>query len=102
MPIGTAFHSRTSARCRSMNWREWSGYFAVSAYESNHVREYSAIRNAAALIDITPLYKYRVKGKDATRLVDLIVTRDVPKMKVGQVAYVHWCNGEGKVIDDGT
>jgi len=102
MPIGTAFHSRTSALCRSMSWREWSGYFAVSTYEVNHEREYSAIRNAAALIDISPLFKYRVSGKDATRLVDRIVTRDVPKMKVGQVAYVHWCDGEGKVIDDGT
>ena len=102
MPIGTAFHSRTSALCRSMSWREWSGYFAVSTYEVNHEREYSAIRNAAALIDISPLFKYRVTGKDATRLVDRIVTRDVPKMKVGQVAYTHWCDGEGKVIDDGT
>jgi aminomethyltransferase len=102
MPIGTAFHSRTSALCRSMSWREWSGYFAVSAYETNHEREYSAIRNAAALIDISPLFKYRVTGKDATRLVDRIVTRDVPKMAVGQVAYSHWCDGEGKVIDDGT
>jgi aminomethyltransferase len=102
MPIGTAFHSRTSALCRSMSWREWSGYFAVSAYETNHEREYSAIRNAAALIDISPLFKYRVTGKDATRLVDRIVTRDVAKMAVGQVAYSHWCDGEGKVIDDGT
>lgn len=102
MPIGTAFHSRTSALCRSMNWREWSGYFAVSAYEVNHEREYSAIRNAAALIDISPLFKYRITGPDATRLADRILTRDVAKMAVGQVAYVHWCDGDGKVIDDGT
>jgi aminomethyltransferase len=102
MPIGTAFHSRTQALCKSMNWREWSGYFAVSAYESNHEREYSAIRNAAALIDISPLFKYRVTGRDATRLVDRIVTRDVAKLKVGQVTYTHWCDGLGKVIDDGT
>jgi len=85
-----------------MNWREWSGYFAVSAYEVNHEREYSAIRNAAALIDISPLFKYRVTGRDATRLADRILTRDVAKMAVGQVAYVHWCDGDGKVIDDGT
>jgi aminomethyltransferase len=30
------------------------------------------------------------------------VTRDVPKMAVGQVAYTNWCDGDGKVIDDGT
>jgi aminomethyltransferase len=102
MPIGTPFHARTSALCESMSWREWAGYFAVSAYEANHEREYNAIRNAAALIDVSPLFKYRVSGRDATRLVDRVVTRDVPKMAVGQVAYTHWCDGDGKVIDDGT
>jgi aminomethyltransferase len=102
MPIGTAFHSRTSALCESMSWRDWAGYFAVSAYEAHHEREYNAIRNAAALIDVSPLFKYRVSGKDAARLADRILTRDVPKMKVGQVAYTHWCDGDGKVIDDGT
>jgi aminomethyltransferase len=102
MPIGTPFHPRTSALCESMNWREWAGYFAVSAYEASHEREYNAIRNAAALIDVSPLFKYRVSGRDATRLVDRVVTRDVPKMAVGQVSYTHWCDGDGKVIDDGT
>ena len=69
MPIGTPFHPRTSALCESMSWREWAGYFAVSAYEANHEREYNAIRNAAALIDVSPLFKYRVSGtrRDAPR-----------------------------------
>jgi len=85
-----------------MSWRDWAGYFAVSSYEVHHEREYNAIRNAAALIDVSPLFKYRVSGRDATRLVDRVVTRDVPKMKPGQVSYTHWCDGRGKVIDDGT
>jgi aminomethyltransferase len=102
MPIGTPFHPRTSALCESMSWREWSGFYAVSTYEVVHDREYNAIRNAAALIDVSPLFKYRLSGPDATRLGDRVLTRDVAKMKVGQVAYVHWCDGDGKVIDDGT
>lgn len=102
MPIGTPFHARTSALCESMSWREWAGYFTVSSYEVVHEREYNAIRNAAALIDISPLFKYRVSGRDATRLLDRILTRDAARMKVGQVAYTHWCDGDGKVIDDGT
>ena len=102
MPIGTPFHARTAALCESMSWRDWAGYFAVSQYAATHEREYNAIRNAAALIDVSPLFKYRLSGRDATRLVDRVVTRDVPKMAVGQVAYTHWCDGDGKVIDDGT
>ena len=102
MPIGTPFHKRTLALCESLNYREWSGYYTVSAYETHHDHEYNAIRNAAALIDISPLFKYRVTGKDATRLVDRIITRDVRKISVGQVVYTPWCDEHGKVIDDGT
>jgi aminomethyltransferase len=102
MPIGTPFHQRTFALCESLNYREWSGYYTVSAYETHHEHEYNAIRNAAALIDISPLFKYRVTGKDATRLVDRIITRDMRKVSVGQVVYTPWCDEQGKVIDDGT
>ena len=70
MPIGTAVHEKTFALCESLSYREWSGYYAVSSYETHHEHEYNAIRNAAALIDVSPLYKYRVSGRDATRLVD--------------------------------
>src|SRR5213075_2899622 len=64
--------------------------------------EYNAIRNASALIDISPLFKYLVTGKDATRLVNRIITRDINKVTVGQVIYCCWCDEQGKVIDDGT
>jgi len=54
------------------------------------------------LIDISPLYKYLISGKNATKLVNRIITRDVNKVAVGQVIYCCWCDEEGKVIDDGT
>jgi aminomethyltransferase len=102
MPIGTAVHERTFALCESLNYREWSGYYAVSAYEGHHEHEYNAIRNASALIDVSPLFKYLITGPDAARFVDRIITRDVSKMSVGQVFYTPWCDEHGKVIDDGT
>jgi aminomethyltransferase len=102
MPIGTPVHARTFSLCESLNYREWSGYYAVSAYEGHHEHEYNAIRNAAALIDVSPLFKYMVTGRDAGRLVDRLITRDVSKMTVGQVFYTPWCDERGKVIDDGT
>jgi aminomethyltransferase len=102
MPIGTAVHERTFALAESLNYREWSGYYAVSAYEAHHEHEYNAIRNASALIDISPLFKYIVSGRDAAKLVDRVITRDVQKLAVGQVYYTPWCDDHGKVIDDGT
>ena len=102
MPVGTAFHERTFPLCHSLNYREWSGYYTVSVYEVHHEHEYNAIRNAAALIDISPLYKYLITGKDATKLVNRVITRDINKVAVGQVIYCCWCDEQGKVIDDGT
>ena len=102
MPIGTPFHERTFALCESLNYRDWSGYYTVSSYETHHEHEYNAIRNAAALIDISPLFKYVVTGPDAARLVDRVITRDVRVMDVGQVFYTPWCDEQGMVIDDGT
>jgi aminomethyltransferase len=102
MPIGTAVHDRTFALAESLNYREWSGYYAVSAYEAHHEHEYNAIRNAAALIDVSPLFKYVIRGRDAVKLVDRIITRDAFKLAVGQVYYTPWCDEHGKVIDDGT
>ncbi|MGZ9159787.1 MAG: aminomethyltransferase family protein [Candidatus Limnocylindrales bacterium] len=102
MSVGTALHSRTAPLNRKMQWREWSGYFASSVYADAHDIEYNAIREAAALIDVSPLYKYRVSGPDATRLVDRVITRDARKIAVGQVVYTPWCDDHGKVVDDGT
>jgi aminomethyltransferase len=85
-----------------MNYREWSGYYAVSVYEMHHDHEYNAIRNACALIDVTPLYKYHISGKDATKFVNRVITRDINKVAIGQVIYCCWCDEQGNVIDDGT
>jgi aminomethyltransferase len=98
----TPFHERTSALCVSHAWRRWAGYVVASSYELSHEREYHAIRSAAALFDVSPLYKYLVRGKDAARLLDQVVTRDIQKLQIGQVAYTPWCDAAGKVLDDGT
>ena len=102
MPVGTAFHERTLALCESLNYREWSGYYTVSVYEMHHEHEYNAIRNSAALIDISPLFKYKVSGKDATKFVNRVISRDINKVAIDQVIYCCWCDPDGKVIDDGT
>ncbi len=98
----TPFHERTAALCASHAWRRWAGHVVASSYELTHEREYHVIRAAAALFDVSPLYKYHVRGGDAARLLDLIVPRNVAKAEIGQVLYTPWCDHAGKVIDDGT
>jgi aminomethyltransferase len=98
----TPFHERTAALCVSHAWRRWAGHVVASSYELSHEHEYHAIRSAAALFDVSPLYKYRISGRDAAKLLDRVVTRNVAKLAVGQVAYTPWCDARGKVLDDGT
>jgi aminomethyltransferase len=102
MPVGTPFHERTFALCESLNYRDWAGYYAPSSYEALHEHEYNAIRNAAALLDVSPLFKYLITGRDAVRLVDRIITRDARRLEPGQVIYTPWCDEHGRILDDGT
>jgi aminomethyltransferase len=98
----TPFHSRTSALNESQSWQDWSGYLSANLYDLNHLYEYYAIRTSAALIDISPLYKYHIHGRDALRLLNRVATRDLSGCAVGQARYTPWCDDDGKVIDDGT
>jgi aminomethyltransferase len=100
--VGTAFHPRTADLNVKQQWREWSGYFAASVYHDGHQIEYNAIRESAALIDVSPLFKYRIAGPGALALVDRLITRDATKLVPGRVYYTAWCDEAGKVIDDGT
>ena len=98
----TPFHSRTAPLCQAQNWRRWAGYITAGSYELIHDREYYAIRSSAALFDVSPLFKYEIRGRDAARFLDRVVTRDVSKCAPGQVLYTPWCDEAGKVMDDGT
>lgn len=102
MALPTPFHARTSALCEGYNWRRWAGHVVASSYQLDHHMEYYAIRNSAALIDVSPLFKYHITGRDAEALVNRVVTRDVRRCAPGQIMYTPWCDGRGKTVDDGT
>jgi glycine cleavage system T protein (aminomethyltransferase) len=96
------FHPRTAALNAKLAWSEWATYLSPAGYADAHDIEYTAVREAAGVFDVSPLYKYVVSGPDAVRLVDRVITRDATRLEVGQVAYTPWCDEAGKVIDDGT
>jgi len=102
VPLPTPFHTRTAELCTSLQWKNWAGYHAVCRYDTHHEPEYQAVRHAAGLIDVTPLYKQRVHGPDAEAFLCWVTARNVAKLKLGQVGYGCWCDGQGKVLDDGT
>jgi len=60
------------------------------------------VRTGAGLFDVSPLFKYDIRGRDALTMVNRIVVRDLSKSRIGQVFYSVWCDDKGMVIDDGT
>jgi aminomethyltransferase len=100
--VGTAFFPRQQELNSKLAWGEWAGYYSPAVYADFHDIEYNAVREAAAMIDTSPLYKYVVEGRDAARLLDRVMTRDISKLALDRVIYTPWCDEEGKVIDDGT
>jgi aminomethyltransferase len=101
MGLKTPFHSRTSALCKSNRWIDWGGYSVVDTYEPSHESEYLAIRQSTGMIDVSALFKYRVRGRDAVPYVNRLITRDIRKCKVGQVCYTSMCDEDGKLTDEG-
>src|SRR5262245_6988616 len=102
MLIPTPFHERTRELCTSMFYKDWGGYYTVGCYDTTHDREYYAIRHSAALIDVSPLFKYEVRGKQAGTMLAGFMSKDVRKLKPGRVSYLCWTDDHGKIVDDGT
>jgi len=102
MPIPTPFHPRTSSLCHSLLWKDWGGYHIVRSFDTCHELEYFSIRHAAAAIDVSPLFKYDLRGPDTAAFLSYLTVGNVAKLKHGRVTYLCWCDDDGKVVDDGT
>ncbi|MEX0709079.1 MAG: aminomethyltransferase family protein [Woeseia sp.] len=97
----TPFHDRLAALSLAEEWMAWNTYKVARVIDSVP-SEYFAARSACAVMDLTPMEKYRVRGTGARQFLDRLVTRDLSKLRAGRVTYVIWCNDDGKILDDGT
>jgi aminomethyltransferase len=97
----TPFHDRYAAMSMTEDWATWNTY-KVPRVVDKLSTEYFAVRSGCAIMDLTPMEKYRITGTDAYAFLDRLLTRDISKLQPGRVTYVVWCNDDGKVIDDGT
>jgi aminomethyltransferase len=97
----TPFHARTSDWNRNGSWVPWAGYLTPGTYEDDTM-EYFAVRNQAGVYDISPMVKYRIVGRDAAAFLDRLQVRSIARLKPRRVMYTAWCDGDGRLIDDGT
>jgi aminomethyltransferase len=95
------FHERTGAANETGLWTHWSGYLSAAKYQISEKFEYFAIRNSAGLFDSSPLFKYRIRGPDAERLLSGALARDIRTCQPGHGQYTIWCDERGFVVEDG-
>ncbi len=97
----TPFHERTSALNETGLWSHWSGRLAAEKYQLSEKFEYVAVRNAAGLLDTSPLFKYRFSGPGAERFLAGVLARDPRTLKPGEAQYTIWCDDRGFLVEDG-
>ena len=97
----TPFYERLSALNETGLWEHWSNHLAAVRYQMSEKFEYFAIRNSAGLFDSSPLYKYRITGRDAERFLAGVLTRDIRTCQPGHAQYTVWCDDRGYVVEDG-
>ena len=97
----TPFHERTSALNETRLWSHWSNHLAADRYQLSDKAEYFAVRNAAGIFDSSPLYKYRISGRDAEAFLAGVLARDMRACPPGHAQYTCWLDDRGFVVEDG-
>lgn len=97
----TGFHQPISELTKQLI--EYRGYWVASEYEGWGAKaEYLACRERVAMIDLSPLRKFEITGPDAEVFMQFVLTRNVRRLAIGEIAYSAICFETGGMIDDGT
>jgi aminomethyltransferase len=97
----TPFYARLNELNQTGLYGHWAGYLSAPRYDLASKHEYFAVRNSAGYFDSSPLYKYRITGPDAEKLLASMMTRDVRRCRPGQAMYTVWSDDAGYVLEDG-
>src|SRR5829696_6073435 len=97
----TPFHARLSELNDQHLFTHWQGTLSPLRYTHAPKHEYFAVRNAVGVFDTSPLFKYRITGPDAERLLAGVLLRDIRAVRPGRALYTLWCDDRGFVMEDG-
>lgn len=59
------------------------------------------VRQHVGIVDVTPLGKFELRGRDVPDLLELLYVNRWRKLAIGQVRYGAMCTDDGVVLDDG-
>jgi aminomethyltransferase len=64
------------------------------------IEEHMAVRQAAGLFDVSHMGEARIRGRDAAKFLDAIMTNEMASIKVGMARYTVMCQPDGGCVDD--
>lgn len=62
--------------------------------------EHRAVRQGVGLFDVSHMGHVEIKGADATRFLDYLVTNEIASIPSGKAIYTLFCSEEGTCIED--
>ena len=78
----------------------WNQMLVSKSYGNGVESEHKVIRNAAGLTDMSGIKKIWLKGADASKVLDFLITRDCKKIKPGSAVYAAVLDENGYLVDD--
>ena len=79
---------------------DFAGYELPVRYPQGIIAEHNAVRNAAGLFDVSHMGEFTLKGKDAVKALNHVLTNDFTVMDAGRVRYSLMCYPGGGAVDD--
>jgi aminomethyltransferase len=79
---------------------EFGGFEMPVQYKAGVIREHMAVRTACGLFDVSHMGEVILRGTDAVKSLNHLLTNDYTVMEDGQARYSPMCNEEGGTVDD--
>jgi len=78
---------------------EFAGWYLPVQFTSI-IEEHMAVREKVGIFDVSHMGRYRIKGKHAQKVVEILVPRDISAMPNNKCGYTFYLNEQGGFRDD--
>ena len=79
---------------------DFAGWEMPIQYKKGVIKEHMAVREKAGIFDVSHMGEFEIKGKDALKYVENLITNNASKLDKGQVLYTTMCYEKGTIVDD--
>ncbi len=79
---------------------DFSGWEMPVQYGKGTIAEHMAVREKVGLFDVSHMGQFEIKGRDALKLIQKLITNNAATLDLFQVLYTPMCYENGTIVDD--